>query len=97
MKTLVSGLAGLAALGFGALAAQPAEAQPYYPGYGYRRPPLEYGHRPVIYPRAYPAYRSAYRPVGFYGAYRGGPRCFTRMDRTWDGYGWARRPVRICR
>jgi hypothetical protein len=34
MRKLLFGLFGFAALGFGALVAQPAEAQPYYRGYG---------------------------------------------------------------
>ncbi len=38
MRKLVFGLLGFAALGFGALSVQPAAAQPYYPGYGYRGP-----------------------------------------------------------
>jgi hypothetical protein len=80
MRKLLLGILGFAAIGFGVAAFQPAEAQPYYPGYragpisvefrgdrGYRD-----GYRPVEYrgDRGYRGHRSAY--------YRGGYR---------DGYG----------
>ena len=61
MRKLVFGLLGFAALGVGALSVQPAAAQPYYPGYGYRGPAVEYR-----YGRPAPAVRVQYgRP--YYG------------------------------
>jgi hypothetical protein len=110
MRKLIFGLLGFAALGFGALSTQPAEAQPYYPGYGYRAPVVEYRYgRPaplvverVQYRRPYGYYHPyrpypAYRP---YGYYRPGPvvrRCWVRPERVWNGYRWVQRPVRVCR
>jgi len=95
MRKLMFGLLGFAALGFGALSVQPAEAQPYYPGYyGYRAPaPLvtvQYG-RPY-YGRPY--YGRPYR------GYRRPPvarRCWVERQRVWNGYRWVRRPVEVCR
>ena len=55
MRKLVFGLLGFAALGVGALSVQPAAAQPYYPGYGYRGPAVEYR-----YGRPAPAVRVQY-------------------------------------
>jgi hypothetical protein len=112
MRKLLFGLVGLAALGFGAIAAPPAEAQPYFPGYGayqarpafapvqYRRPYV--GYAPVQYRRPYRAYRPygggyrPYRPYGYHPAYVG-RRCFVRPQRVWTNYGWVSRPVRVCR
>src|SRR5918998_1606921 len=101
MRKLVFGLLGFAALGFGALSAQPAEAQPYYPGYGYGyRPVVEryYGRprAPVVrvqYRRPYREYRPyrAYRPV------RTARRCWVEPRRGWNGYPWGRRGVEVCR
>ena len=104
MRKLMFGLLGFAALGFGALSAQPAEAQPYYPGYGY-------GYRPVVeryYGGPGPAVRVQYgRP--YYGrryydrpyrGYRPAPvarRCWVEPRRVWNGYRWVRRPVEVCR
>jgi hypothetical protein len=97
MRKLVFGLLGFAALGFGALSAQPAEAQPFYPGYGY-------GYRPVVqryYGRPRPVVRVQYRrPYGEYRpyrAYRPVRRCWVERRRVWTNYGWVRRPVEVCR
>ena len=102
MRKVLFGLFGLAALGLGAVAAEPAEAQPFYPGYGY-------GHhvryeRPVVvrrvdyrYPRrVYGVYRP-YRPYPVYRPAYAGPRCVVRERRVWTGFHWAWRPVRVCR
>jgi hypothetical protein len=108
MRKLIFGLLGFAALGFGALSAQPAEAQPYYRGYGYGAPVVEYRYarprpRPVVRVeyrsprrayRAYPAY-PAYRPA--YRPVRTVQRCFVQPRRVWNGYRWVRRPVEVCR
>ena len=73
MRKLVFGLLGFAALGVGALSVQPAAAQPYYPGYGYRGPAVEYR-----YGRPAPAVRVQYgRPYygrPYYGRPYGGYR-----------------------
>jgi hypothetical protein len=100
MRKLVFGLLGFAALGFGALSAQPAEAQPFYPGYGY-------GYRPVVqryYGRPRPVVRVQYRrPYGEYRPYRAYRpvrpvrRCWVERRRVWTNYGWVRRPVEVCR
>ncbi|MBM6595928.1 hypothetical protein [Microvirga pudoricolor] len=84
-------LGAFAALAVGTLAAQSAQAQYYW---GHRPPPprYDYATRPVMHPRPYgppPAYRAYYRPAP--------PRCFTRMERFWNGWRWAERPVRLCR
>jgi hypothetical protein len=101
MRKLLIGLFGFAALGFGALSAEPAAAQPYYGGYErpYYGPRVEYRARPVFdrhveYRRPY----RAYGPPRHWGrpAYAG-PRCFVRPERAWTPYGWVRRPVRVCR
>lgn len=107
------GLAGAAAvLGFGALAAQPAQAQGFSitigsPGY-YAPPAPVYdpypSHRPVYYrpaPRPYPSYAPAYyRPAPRrYPAYAPAAyaeRCTIRITRQWDGWGWVSRRTRIC-
>jgi hypothetical protein len=84
MRKLVLGILGFAAIGFGAASFQPAQAQPYYPGYrqgvvaveyredrGYRhgRPSGEYRHgRPSGEYRRDRGYRQAFAP----GPYRGG-------------------------
>ena len=106
MRKLLFGLIGFAALGFGALTVQPAEAQPYYPGYrqhwGGPAVTVQYGPRP--YYREYRRPYRAYRPYGAYGprpyyarpAYAG-RRCFVRPERVWTPYGWRSRPVRVCR
>ncbi|MGO4574031.1 hypothetical protein [Microvirga sp. 2TAF3] len=92
MRKFLFGLFGVVALGFGAFAAQPASAQPYYPGY-HERP----GYRPIEYRGPYrgPRYHG-YRPHGYRPAYVA-PRCFVRPQRVWNGYRWVQRPVRICR
>jgi hypothetical protein len=113
MRKFLLGLLGFAAIGFGAVASQPAEAQPYYPGYRYGPPPVEYrarrDYRPAYYPGrpayypARPAYyggRSAYyggRPRGYYRPVVAPPRCFVRMEQAWNGWRWVRQPVRVCR
>jgi hypothetical protein len=108
MRKLIFGLLGLMVLGFGAVTSQPAEAQPYYPGYGYRAPVVEYRyarprpvfvervqyHRPYRDYRPYPAYR---RPYGYYRPAPMIQRCWVRPQRVWNGYRWVRRPVRVCR
>ena len=106
MRKLVLGILGFAALGFGAAALQPAEAQPYYPGY--RHGPVEYrghgGYRPAYYPGPR-GYRDGYGPRRGYGPrgyYRPvfappPPRCFVRMERAWNGWRWVQQPVRVCR
>jgi hypothetical protein len=82
MRKLLFGLFGFAALGFGAIAAQPAEAQPYYPGYRhhYDAPVVDYArpaYRTVQYENRRP-YREYRRPDreyrGPYREYRGGYR-----------------------
>jgi hypothetical protein len=105
MRKLMFGLLGFAALGFGALSAQPAEAQPYYPGYGY-------GYRPVVerhYGRPAPVVRVQYgrpsygrrpyygRPYGAYRPVRTARRCWVEPRRVWNGYRWVRRPIEVCR
>jgi hypothetical protein len=107
MRKLLFGLLGFATLGFGALAAPQAEAQPYY-GYGYRAPVVEYRagpvtvrqvqyHRPYYgYPRVYRPY-PAYRPYRAYGPTRVVRRCFVEPRRVWNGYRWVRRPIEVCR
>jgi hypothetical protein len=98
MRKLLTAVFGFLALAFGAAAVQPAEAQPYYPGYGrYYGPPPGYV-RP--YPRR--SYRwapppPAYRPYGYRPAYYPGPRCWVRPQRVWNGWAWVNQPVRVCR
>lgn len=97
MKKRFLGAAGAAALGFAALASQSAQAQGLTvqfggPGY-YGR---SYGGPYIASDGPYyggPAYG------GYYGrpAYGYGPRCFVRVNRYWDGYGWVRERRRICR
>jgi hypothetical protein len=104
MRKLLFGLFGFVALGFGALSVQPAEAQPYYPGY--------YGpsYRPVVQYRTRPAYRPVveyrrvvrpsyrpYRPAPVYRPVRTVQRCWVETRRTWNGYRWLRRPIEVCR
>jgi|SRR5215212_587049 len=89
-----------AALGLGALGAQPAQAQGFSVTIGtpgYDGPPV-----PVY--RPYPVYRPvygrpAYRPSYAYRAYApayDGPRCTTELVRSWDGWGWVTRRREIC-
>jgi hypothetical protein len=99
MRKLILGLFGFAAIGLGAVAAQPAEAQgfsitvgtPYYqpapaPYYG----PVYYRPAPVY--RPYPVYgRPYYRPAYY------GPRCTIRTSRYWDGYSWVTQRREVCR
>jgi hypothetical protein len=101
MRTILVAALGLLTLGAGAL--QPAEAQPYYPGYGrHYGPPPGYV-RPV--PRGPygwapppPVYRPyGYRPYGYRQAYYAGPRCWVRPQRVWNGWAWVDRPVQVCR
>jgi hypothetical protein len=49
--------------------------------------------RPV---RVHRPYR-AYRPHRYYRQAYMGPRCRVRPERVWTAYGWATRPVRVCR
>ncbi|WP_112663238.1 hypothetical protein [Microvirga flavescens] len=86
MRKLLLSLTALATLGLGALTIQPAEAQPY--GYGPR-----YHHGPAY--RPYRPYRYGYRPA--YAPRPYVPRCWTRMERYWNGFVWVQRPVRVCR
>ena len=108
MRKLMFGLLGLVTLGFGAVAVQPAEAQPYYPGYGYGyRPVVEHRYvrprpRPVISVQVgnpYGAYRPyrAYRPAPVYRPVRMARRCWVERQRVRTNYGWVRRPVEVCR
>jgi hypothetical protein len=105
MRKMLFGLFGFAAIGIGALAAQPAEAQPYYGGYGWGGPALSVQYGPGPRYREYRRPYRAYRPYGAYGprpyyarpAYVG-RRCFVRPGRPiWNGYRWVRPPVRVCR
>ncbi|MCB5175290.1 MULTISPECIES: hypothetical protein [Microvirga] len=108
MRKLLLGLFGLLALGFGAFTAQPAEAQPYYPGYrqhwGGPAVTVQFGPPRYEYRRPYRA-RRHYRPYRHYRYARpvygrpvyAGRRCFVRPQRVWTDYGWVRRPVRVCR
>ncbi|HZH51432.1 MAG TPA: hypothetical protein VEZ16_06065 [Microvirga sp.] len=106
MRKLLFSLLGFAVLGFGAFTAQPAEAQPYYPGYrsGWGGPvvTVQYGPRPYYreYRRPYRGYRYGYRPYRPYYArpVYAGRRCFVRPGRpVWNGFRWVRPPVRVCR
>jgi hypothetical protein len=94
MRKLMFGLLGFAALGFGALSVQTAEAQPYYRGYGYSGPApvvtVQYG-RPYYGRRYYGRPYRAYRPV------RTVRRCWVEPRRIWNGYRWVRRPIEVCR
>lgn len=102
MRKLLYGLFGLAALGLGSVASQPAEAQSFYFGFGppaydvqyrYERP-YDYDRRyygPRPYPRYYRPYPPAYRPP----SYR--PRCFWRTRQIWNGYRWVVRREQVCR
>src|SRR5829696_8122516 len=100
MRKLVFGLLGFAALGFGALSVQPAEAQPYYPGYGYRSPApvvtVQYG-RPSYGRRPYFGRPYYGRPYGAYRPVRTARRCWVEPRRVWNGYRWVRRPIEVCR
>jgi hypothetical protein len=98
MRKMLFGLFGFAAIGIGALAAQPAEAQPYYRGYGWGGPALSVQYGPGPRYREYRRPYRAYRPRPYYArpAYVG-RRCFVRPERVWTRYGWVRRPVRVCR
>ncbi|WP_210497228.1 hypothetical protein [Microvirga antarctica] len=102
MRQMLLAIAGLSAIGFGALSAQPASAQPYEPGY--RHPPRDYhgdrGYRPAFYPGPErEGYGDGYRHRrhGYYRPAFVGPPCFVRMERAWNGWRWVQRPVRICR
>jgi hypothetical protein len=103
MRKLLFGLLGFAALGFGAFTAQPAEAQPYYPGYrqhwgGGPAVTVQYGpRRGWRHHRAHRPYR--YRPYRPYYArpVHAGPRCVVRSRQVWTPYGWTWQPRRVCR
>jgi len=106
MRKLLVGLLGFATLGFGALSAPQAEAQPYYGGYygggyyGYRRPAVEYRSGPIVVRHEYgrPHYgRRYYRPVPAYRPVRVVRRCWVERQRVWNGYRWVRRPIEVCR
>jgi hypothetical protein len=94
MRKLLLGIAAAAALSFGSLGAQPAQAQGFSVtfgtgNYGYYPPPPP---RPVY--RAYPVYgRPAYRRP-HYPDY--GPECTTRVRRYWDGFRWVSERREIC-
>jgi hypothetical protein len=108
MRKLLFGLFGFAALWFGALVAQPAEAQPYYrghgPGWGAPVVSVQYGPRREYrrdrrefrreYRRPHREVRRGYR--GYRPAYVA-PRCVVRPQSVWNGYRWIRRSVRVCR
>src|SRR3954465_178333 len=101
MRKLLIGLLGFATLGLGALSAPQAEAQPYYGGYGHRRPVVEYRAGPVAvrrveYRRPYYGYRRVYRPYPAYRPVRVARRCWVEPRRVWTSYGWVRRPVQVC-
>ena len=108
MRKLLFGLFGFVALAFGSLSlSAPAEAQPYYPGYGWGGSSVTIQVGSPRY-RAYnpyrPVYRPAYRPYRAYRPYTTyyrpvyvAPRCFTRTRQIWNGYRWVWRPVRVCR
>lgn len=84
MRRMLFALAGFLALGAGAASVQPAQAQPYpYYGPGPYARPLPYRARPW----GPPIYRPFYR----------GPRCWITQQRVWGPFGWAWRPVRVCR
>ena len=109
MRKILFGLAGALALGVGALASEPAQAQGlsitvgspygYGPAYGYPPPPPRYVpayRRPVPVYRDYGGYRDyprRGRPV-FYGP--PGHRCTIRRERHFDGYGWVKVKRRVC-
>jgi hypothetical protein len=99
MRNLTVGLAGAIVLGFGAIAAQPAQAQGFsvtIGNPGYYAPPVPV-YRP--YPRYRPVYSRPYRAYPAYGAYEPayyGPRCTTRVTRYWDGWAWVSRERRVC-
>jgi hypothetical protein len=96
MRKLILGLFGLAAIGFGAVAAQPAQAQGFSitvgnPYYGPVYPAPVY-YRPAPVYRPYPVYgRPYYRPAYY------GPRCTVRTSRYWDGFSWVVQRREICR
>jgi len=105
MRKILFGLAGALALGVGALASEPAQAQGfsitvgspygYGPAYGYPPPP----------PRYAPAYgygRAAFG-IGRVCASDGicevappAPRCVIRRERQFDGFGWVSVRRRVC-
>ncbi|SCY89753.1 hypothetical protein [Microvirga guangxiensis] len=96
MRKLLIGLLGFATLGFGALSAPQAEAQPYY---GYR-PVVEYRSGPVLvrHDRGRPHYgRRVYRPAPAYRPVPVARRCWVEPRRVWNGYRWVRRGVEVCR
>jgi hypothetical protein len=98
MRKLLFGLLGFATLGFGALAAPQAEAQPYYGGYGYRAPVVEYRAGPVTVRQVqYHRPRRDYRPYRAYRPARAVRRCWVEPRRVWNGYRWVRRGVEVCR
>jgi hypothetical protein len=95
MRKFLFGLAGMLALGFGALASDPAQAQGfsitvgspygYGPAYGYPPPPRRYA---PVYGRPIPVYDGyPRRPRRVYYA-PPGPRCTVRKERYFDGYDW---------
>ena len=99
MRKLIVGLLGLATLGFGALSAPQAEAQPYYGGPGYyRAPAMEYRTGPVVVRHEYGRpHRRVYRPYPAYRPARAVRRCWTEPRTVWNGYRYVRRPVEVCR
>jgi hypothetical protein len=84
-RSIAIGLAGLAAGVAVDVAAAPAQAQGYYPGYGYRGwGGPAYGYRPAYRWGYGPGYRPAYGP-----AYGYGPRPYWRGYRpAYYGYGY---------
>ena len=99
MRKLLVGTIGLAAIGLGAVASLPAQAQPYFPG----PVTVEFRdgrhHRPVFAP--IPERHRSQKHWRRHGHHRGasfhGRRCFVRMEQAWNGWRWIERPVRICR
>jgi hypothetical protein len=111
MRRFLFGLAAALALGLGISAVQPAQAQglsvTFSTGSNPTYVPVPVRPAPVVRPvRVYdplPVYRPApiYRVPGYERRvdYRPLPRrrCFTRIERSWDGWAWIEQPVRICR
>jgi hypothetical protein len=99
MRKLIFGLLGLATLGFGALSAPQAQAQPYYGGPGYHRAPaVEYRAGPVVVRHEYGRpHRRVYRPAPVYRPARAVRRCWAEPRRVWNGYRYVHRSVQVCR
>jgi hypothetical protein len=89
MRKLLFGLFGFVALAFGSLSlSAPAEAQPYYPGYGWGGSSVTIQVGSPRY-RAYNPYRPVYRPA--YRPYR----AYYRPYRAYRPYTTYYRPVYV--